>query len=145
MLIASFIGPKPKLGFLEPWLEASNSEIKQDKVTFNHEVGHGFVYLKCDTPTTFKHVLMQSPFHSDFGSCVFHPWVPAFEVDNPCNLQMPTWITIKQLTLEHLQLAHLVAVEIGEVLGCGPDNDTLKHPRFCVYVNVGKGRVTKVE
>ena len=38
MLIANFIGPKPKLGFLEPWLEALNSEIKQSTVTFNHKL-----------------------------------------------------------------------------------------------------------
>jgi len=39
LLIAIFIGPKPRLGFLQPWLEALNSESKQGKVSFNHEVG----------------------------------------------------------------------------------------------------------
>lgn len=90
MSIANFIEPKSKLGFLEPWLEALNSEIKQGKVTLNHEVGHGFLYLKCDTLNTTKHVLMQTPFQSDFGSCVIHPWVPTFDVDNPSGWQLPT-------------------------------------------------------
>lgn len=39
LLIATFIGPKPKLGILQPWSEALNSETKQGRVSFNHEVG----------------------------------------------------------------------------------------------------------
>lgn len=38
-LIATFIRPKPKLGILQPWLEPLNSETKQGRVSFNHEVG----------------------------------------------------------------------------------------------------------
>lgn len=50
LLITNFIGPRSKLGFLEPRLETLNTKIKQGKVTINHEVGHGYVYLKCGEP-----------------------------------------------------------------------------------------------
>lgn len=131
--IANFIKPKSKLGFLESWLEALNYEIKWGKVTFYHEFGQGFLYLKCDTIDTTKHVFMQTPFQSDFGSCVIHPWVPTFDGDNPSGLQLPTWIMIKWLSLEYLQFAHVITTEVGEALGCDHDNASLKHPRFCVH------------
>lgn len=43
--IAIFIGPRPKLGFLQPWLEAHNSETEQGKVSFNHEVVGAHILL----------------------------------------------------------------------------------------------------
>lgn len=95
LFIVNFIGRRPKLGLLEPGMDLLNYEIKQGKVTFNHEVGHGFFYLECDKCETTKQMFMQSRFHSGFGTCVFRPWVPAFDADNPFGLQMPTWITIK--------------------------------------------------
>jgi hypothetical protein len=145
LLIANFIGPKPKLGFLEPWLKSLNNTIKQGQVFFNHEAGFGFFYLKCDTQETTKQVLMQTPFPNDFGTCVFHPWVPVFDAANPSSLRLPTWITIKRLPLEYLQMAHLVAAEVGTVLGSDPNNSMLKNPRFCVSINVEKGWATEVE
>ena len=100
------------------------------------KLGHIFFYLKCDNQETTKQVLMQTPFHNDYGSCVFHPWVSTSDADNPSGLQLPTWRTIKHLPLEHLQLAHVVAPEVGDVLGCGPNNATFKDPKFYVSTNV---------
>ena len=55
----------------------------------------GFSYLKCDKCETTKQVFMQTCFHRGFGTCVFHPWVPTFDSDNPSGLQVPTLIKIK--------------------------------------------------
>lgn len=49
LLIANFIGPKPKFGFFNPWVEILNHEVKQGHATFNHEVD-----LKYDTLDTTK-------------------------------------------------------------------------------------------
>lgn len=73
---------------------------------------------------------MQTPFHSDFGTCVFHPWVPEFDGDYPFGLQLPTWISIKRFPLDDLQLVHVVVTEVGEVLGCDMANASLRHPRL---------------
>lgn len=81
---------------------------------------------------------MQTPFSNDFGTCVNHPWVPAFDVANPSSLRLPR-ITIKCLPLEYLQMAHMVAAKVGTMLRSDPNNPMLKHPRFCVSVNVEKG------
>lgn len=102
-----------------------------------------FFYLKCNSPVTTKHVLMQTPFHSNFGTCVFHPW--AFDVDGPFGLQLSTWITIKRFPVDDLQLVHMVHTEAGEVLGCDMANASLKHPKFCVSVNVKQGSIAEVE
>lgn len=39
LLIVNFIGPKPKLEFLEPYMDALKSEIKIGSITYNHEAG----------------------------------------------------------------------------------------------------------
>ena len=39
----------------------------------------------------------------------------------------------------------MVAAEVDEVLGCELDYASLKHPRFCVFVNVENGWVIEVE
>lgn len=67
LLITNFIGPKPKRGSLEPWLESLNNVIKHGQVFFNHEFGFGFFYLKCNTQETTKQVLIQTPFSNDLA------------------------------------------------------------------------------
>ena len=39
----------------------------------------------------------------------------------------------------------MVVVEFGEIQGYDPDNASLKHPRFCMSVNVEKMMGNKVE
>lgn len=143
MLIANFIGPKPKFGILEPWMEALNSKIRNGHVSFNHEAC--FFYLKCNSPETMKQILMQTLFRNGLGMSVFHPWVLASDASNLSRSQLPTWITIKKLPLEHMQLAHLVTAKVDVILGCDPENVTLRNPRFCVSVNVERGWTIKAE
>ena len=71
-MIASFIGSRPKFCFLELWLELLNGKIKLGTITFNHKAWHGFIYLKCDILETTKHMLMKTPCHNEFDTCVFH-------------------------------------------------------------------------
>lgn len=92
MLIANFIGPKPKLGFLVPWMEALNNRKMHGQVFFNHEAIFGFFYLKRHTQETTKQGLMQTPSSKNFGTSVFHPWVPTLDAANLSSLRLPTWI-----------------------------------------------------
>lgn len=85
---------------------------------------------------------MQTACNNDFDTCVFHPLELAFDANNPSDHQLPTWITIECHPLHYLPVAHVVAIEVGEVLGSDPDNASLKHPRFFVSINVEKGWVT---
>lgn len=42
-------------------------------------------------------------------------------------------------------MAHLVAAEVGTMLGSDPNNPILKRPRFCVSINVEKEWAMEVE
>lgn len=85
---------------------------------------------------------MQTPCHSDYGTCVFHPWVPIFDVINPSRLKLPTWITIKRLPLEYLQLIHMVATKVElTTLTCGVFSTSLvdgslPHNMSILFVNM---------
>lgn len=113
--------------FWEHWFVTLNNEIKQGQVSFNNKVGFGFFYLNCDKPKITKQVLMQILLHSDFGTCVFHLWVPSFDIGTS-RLQLSTWIMIKRLPLEYLQLLHMDATQIGVVIGSDQRKLKLKHP-----------------
>jgi hypothetical protein len=77
---------------------------------------------------------MQTLFHNDLGMCVFHPWVSALMLVIYLDYKLLTCITIKNLLIEYIQLAHLVAAKVDVILGI--QHFTLKNPRFCVSIDV---------
>jgi hypothetical protein len=67
---AKFMGSKQRPSFLIPWLTLLNVEVKG-----------GRIYLKGNLVEATINVPMKSPFESEFGSCAFHPWVLAYNLE----------------------------------------------------------------
>lgn len=97
LLMVNFILPKPKFGFLEPWMEPSNTNIKNGHVSFNHEAWFGFSYLKCNSPETMKQV-----------SCKFHSTMSFTQ--GPPLLMSSIWIITSQLDCNQGIASRILAI-----------------------------------
>jgi hypothetical protein len=51
----------------------------QGKVTFEQNMGWGFFLLKTNNMEVVRNMLLLTPFHSDFGLCLFQRWLPGFD------------------------------------------------------------------
>lgn len=87
---------------------------------------------------------MLSPHKLKWGTCMLQSWVPRFNPDNPSNLAFPTWVTLKDLSLEHHDQALDIAKSLGEVIGWDKANASTKYQRFYIYLKVKEGWVSSI-
>jgi hypothetical protein len=97
MVINSFIGVKlPSLAF-KAWLTNFNNLVGEGKMLFHDMLNRVFFMLKIDGLNTIKRIIMLTPFRSSWGMRIFQNWVTDFKPNNPKEMQIPTWITLKEL------------------------------------------------
>ena len=72
---------------------------------------------------------------------MIQPWILAFNTPSHVGLNLPTWITLKQLPLDYLLSAELIARGSGEILGVDQVHVTAQFPRFCISLDVEQGWV----
>lgn len=76
--------------------------------------------------------------------CIFQEWIQGFDPEEPEDLLIPTWITLRKLPREYRRSAPEIAATIGKVIGQeghAPHNNDL---RFCVGLKSGAGWETEV-
>jgi hypothetical protein len=149
-VIAFFIGSKPLEHLMFEWLEKLKEHV-QGPLVRGRNLGRGFFILKADDKDVVKNLLMLTPYRLKFGLCVFQWWVSDFDpntdIGGPAmgskgqtnGLIIPTWITLRQVKEEFMEVAKEIAARIGEVLGVDEGNDGVKDPRFCVGIPSGGG------
>ena len=144
LLIAKFVGTKPPIQEMNPWLQTVNQALRGETLIFCRNVGKGFFFLASEDSDALHNALMLSPFKSKWGTCMFQSWIPGFNPDNPRNLAFPTWVALRNLPFEHHDQALAIAESVGEVIGIDTANDTAKDPRFCINLMVNEGWVTSI-
>jgi hypothetical protein len=70
---------------------------------------------------------------------ILQPWVPAFNVDKPQELYVPTWITLRKLPREYLGIAIQIAEQMDKFIGSDASNPSCKEPRFYIRLKPGEG------
>ena len=114
-------------------------------MSFSRNVGKGYFILSSEDEDALSNALMLTPFRSKSGTCMFQSWVPGFNPENPSNLALPTWVSLRNMPFEHQDQALAKAESLGEVIGMDTANDYAKDPRFCVNLEISKGWVTCID
>ena len=145
LLICKFVGPKPPPHIMKMWIQALHQELRGNTLSFCRNVGKGYFILSGDNEDALTQALMLTPFRSKWGTCMLQSWVPGFNPDNPSNLAFPTWVSLRNLPLEHQDQALAIAESLGEVIGMDVENDNARDPRFCINLEISKGWVTSID
>jgi hypothetical protein len=145
LLICKFVGPKPPLHTMRLWIQALNEELRGNTLAFCRNVGKGYFILSGDNKDALTQALMLTPFKTKWGTCMLQSWVPRFNPDNPSNLAFPTWVSLRNLPIEHQDQAIEIAESLGVVIGMDVENDSTRDPRFCINLEINKGWVTSID
>ena len=145
ILIGKFVGPKPPPQAMQLWIQAVNQELKGSALAFCRNVGKGFFLLSGDDKDAMLNAMMLSPFRSKWGTCMLQSSVPRINLDNPCNLTFPTWVSLRNMPYKHEDQAIAIAKSLGEVIGMDTTNHNAKDPRFCINLEINKGWATCIE
>jgi hypothetical protein len=70
---------------------------------------------------------------------IFQEWVPSFNVDNPKGMKIPTWITLRKLSMEFWSVGGIIMVGLGIMLGFDKTTIQVVEQRFCVALESGDG------
>lgn len=142
-IVAYFVGGQQSQTSLNNWLAVLQKEVGE-WVGVGRTLGRGFFQVLCKHPAATQKVLMLTPHKSRWGTCILQTWTPGFNATRPVGLKVPTWITLKDVTGEFINVAEEIAQGLGEILGRDRRNSTAVDERFCVGLTTGKGYRTKL-
>lgn len=69
--------------------------------TLCRNVGKGYFLLASNEKETLHNAPMLSPYKSKWGTCMFQSWFPKFNLENPSNSALPTWVPFRNLSYAH--------------------------------------------
>lgn len=137
MVIACFVGARPQWADFLLWLDTLNAELNTGKASFSHTEGRNFFCLETSGAETTKEILTKTPFKSQWGMCIFQEWIQGFNPEEPEELLIPMWITLRKLPREYRSSALEIARSVDKVIGQDGHHSQNNDLRFCVGLKAG--------
>jgi hypothetical protein len=100
-------------------------------------MGQGFFQIMCKGEASAQKLLMRTPHHSRWGTCILQPWCAGFNPRKPEKMRMPVWVTLKDVPGEFRSSAIDIAESLGPVLGKNRSNVQQNDQKFCVALTTG--------
>jgi len=91
-------------------------------VGLGRELGRGFFLILSKQQATIQKLLMLTPHRSRWGTCILQKWTSGFKAHKPSRLRIPTWVILKDLLEEFLNVASEIVGGLGVVLGIDKRN-----------------------
>jgi hypothetical protein len=86
-----------------------------------------------------RKLLMLTTFTMSWGICIFQGWISGFNSNNPQGMIIPTWITLRKLSVEFQNVGSKIAIRIGSLLRCDKATIHTIELRFCMALEIGEG------
>lgn len=115
-----------------------------DWVGLGRELGRGFFQILSKQQATTQKLVMLTPHRSRWGTCILQSWTSGFNARKPVGLCVPTWVTLKNVPFEFLNVSADIAGDLGAVLGEDKRNQFSLDHRYCVGLPSGNGWKTKL-
>jgi hypothetical protein len=142
-IVAYFVGGQQSPAALAQWAGGLQRQVG-DWVGISHSLGRGFFQVLSRQLAVPQKILMLTPYKSRWGTCIFQTWMPGFNATKPVGLKVPTWVTLKDVPGEFLNVAAEMASKLGELLGSDKRNVFTTDQRFCVGLVLGSGYKMKI-
>jgi hypothetical protein len=142
-IVAYFVGGQQSPAALTQWVIVLQKQVG-DWVGIGRSLGRGFFQLLSRQPAVTQKILMLTPYKSRWGTCIFQTWMPGFNASRPVGLKVPTWVTLKGVPGEFLNVAAEMAGRLGDLLGSDKRNAYTTDQRFCVGLVSGAGYTMKL-
>lgn len=136
--IAYFVGGRQSSDTLRQWIASVQTQINES-VTIGRDLGRGFFQIRTSSLVATQKVLMLTPHHSKWGTCIIQAWTPRFNPNSPVGMRTPTWVTLKEVPGELLGVAPEIAGGLGDLLGVDRNNEFSTDQRFCVALSTEGG------
>ena len=136
VVIAYFVGGKQSSVILREWIVMLASQVGEPLV-LGRDLGRGFFQVITKSECAAQKVLMRTPHHSSWGTCLLQNWIPGFNSGRPAGLKVPTWVTLKAVPDEFIGVSKQIAQSLGAILGSDKRNSYSEDQRFCVALLSG--------
>ena len=113
-------------------------------VQFYGRTGPNFMYVCTDGRETTDRILTQAWHTFEGGAVLYQRWTKGFNPHLPLGLVWPLWISFHDLPLKYPKHARQVAEQVGSVFVESQEEALDKPPRFCVGVDIRRGRISNV-
>jgi hypothetical protein len=148
-VIASFVGSKALVVALQTWLVKLQATMN-GPVVLGQNLSRVFFMFKATTTDTICALLLFTSYHTHLDLSIFQRWVAGFDPDterggagnkigNMSGMNIPTWLTLRNLKGELRGVAKQIAANLGEFLGEDQSNLDSNNLRFCVGLQSGLG------
>ena len=137
VVIAYFVGGKQNSVILRDWVATLTNQVGEP-LSLGRDLGRGFFQVITKSECATQKVLMRTPHHSSWGTCLLQNWIPGFNSGRPVGLKVPTWVTLKAVPDEYVGVIKQVAQNLGEILGSDKRNAYSEDQRFCVALLSGR-------
>jgi hypothetical protein len=111
---------------------------------FYQEVGTGFYYISIDSLETIQRLLLTASHQLRRNTIIYEEWVRFFNPFKPYRILIPTWITLRLIPLELLDMAPQIAGVVRKVLICDNTSAKSSSPRFYIGLDLAQGWVATI-
>jgi hypothetical protein len=144
MVIASFLQDPPQAAELEDCQRLLHEGSKPGTTFLHQKAGVGFYYVSTDSPWTTQHLLATAAHQVGAKMVIYQGWVPSFNPLKPYGILVPTWIILRFVLLEFIEMVQLIAGIVGRVLLADQASSKTPHLRFCVGLDLSQGWIASV-